>query len=103
MQPAGTSAATTGKAGKLPREGSRRAGSTAFIQPELCTECGACRKFCRQNGLRLLGKLPFDDVVTKAQIARASVVEYSSALIAREVKRLWRQVTYQLGNRVMEV
>jgi len=51
----------------------------------------------RQQGLKVVGKIPYDDAFTKAQIIKASVVEYTGGAITEQIKALWRQVTYALG------
>ena len=50
-----------------------------------------------EMGLRVVGKVSYDPAVTKAQIMRASVVEYTGGKVAEEIKALWRQVVYELG------
>jgi len=46
---------------------------------------------------RVVGKVRYDPAVTKAQIIKASIVEYTGGLVAQQVKALWRNVTYSLG------
>lgn len=50
-----------------------------------------------RRGVKVVGKIPYDDAFTKAQILKATVVEYTGADITEKVKALWRQVTYALG------
>jgi len=50
-----------------------------------------------EMGLKVVGKVSYDPAVTKAQIMRASVVEYTGGKVAEEIKALWRQVVYELG------
>jgi len=45
----------------------------------------------------VIGKIPYDEAFTKAQIIKASVVEYTGGAITEKIKALWRQVTYALG------
>jgi MinD superfamily P-loop ATPase len=52
--------------------------------------------FCQQRRLKLVGKVPYDTVVTKAMVQGKTVVEYSSGLVAREIERLWRYIGYAL-------
>jgi len=51
----------------------------------------------RQRGLKVVGKIPYDEAFTRAQIIKASVVEYTGGAITEQIKALWRQVTYALG------
>jgi len=46
---------------------------------------------------RVVGKVCYDPVVTKAQIMRSSVIEYTGGLISQQIKSLWRHVIYSLG------
>ncbi|MBN1546355.1 MAG: ATP-binding protein [Syntrophaceae bacterium] len=46
---------------------------------------------------RVVGKVCYDPVVTKAQIMKSSVVEYTGGLISQQIKSLWRHTTYSLG------
>jgi len=57
---------------------------------------GRIEKYCEENGLRVAGRVPYDAVVTKAQIAGVSVVEYSSSSVSKAIEKLWREVCYAL-------
>jgi MinD superfamily P-loop ATPase len=46
----------------------------------------------RQRSLRVAGRVRYDQVVTKAQISKQSVVEYSKDGIAKDIKQLWFEV-----------
>jgi len=52
--------------------------------------------FCRERRLKLVGRIPYDTVVTKAMVQGKTVVEYSSGLVAKEIERLWRHLEYVL-------
>jgi len=52
--------------------------------------------FCRERRLKLVGRIPYDTVVTKAMVQGKTVVEYSSGLVAKEIERLWRRLEYVL-------
>ncbi len=45
----------------------------------------------------VIGKVRYDPAVTKAQIMKASVVEYTSSPVSQEIKSLWQHVIYALG------
>ncbi len=53
--------------------------------------------FCQQRRLKLMGRIPYDTVVTKAMVQGKTVVEYSSGLVAKEIEKLWRQISYALA------
>lgn len=46
---------------------------------------------------RVVGKICYDPAVTKAQIMKASIVEYTGSLISQQIKSLWRHMTYSLS------
>ncbi|MEW6202544.1 MAG: ATP-binding protein [bacterium] len=53
--------------------------------------------FCEQKKILFAGQIPYDNVVTKAQIAGVSVVEYSRAQVSMEIERIWKQIFYTLS------
>jgi MinD superfamily P-loop ATPase len=66
----------------------------ADINPQMTEQIGV---EARQRGITVVGEIPYDDAFTKAQIMKATVVEYTGGQITEKVKALWRQVTYALG------
>ena len=66
----------------------------ADINPQIT---GQINEEAGQRGLKVVGKIPYDEAFTKAQIIKASVVEYTGGAITKQMKALWRQVTYALG------
>ncbi len=66
----------------------------ADINPEM-TE-----RICRQvqdKNLKVVGRIPYDDAFTRAQIMKATLVEYTGGEITEKVKAMWREVIYELG------
>ena len=53
-------------------------------------------KEARQQGLKVIGKIPYDEAFTSAQMIKATVVEYTGGAITEQIKALWRQVTYAM-------
>jgi len=53
--------------------------------------------FCHGQGIEVISKLPFDNVVTEALVQGLPVVEYSEDGIAREIEALWQSVSMALG------
>ncbi|MCK4659990.1 MAG: ATP-binding protein [Phycisphaerae bacterium] len=47
----------------------------------------------RQRGVRVAGKVRYDQAVTKAQIKRKSIVEYAHDGAAVDIKQLWDEVS----------
>lgn len=56
----------------------------------------AIYNYCRENGVEVAAKVPFDNVVTEAMVRGVSVVEYSDGRVSREIDSLWRHITRQL-------
>jgi MinD superfamily P-loop ATPase len=65
----------------------------ADINPQLT---GQISEEAGRRGLKVIGKIPYDEAFTKAQIIKASVIEYTGGSITEQIKALWRQVTYAL-------
>jgi MinD superfamily P-loop ATPase len=51
----------------------------------------------QKRGFKVVGRIAYDEAFTKAQMIKASVVEYTGGAITEQIKALWRQVTYALG------
>ena len=49
------------------------------------------------RGIKLAGKIRYDKAFTKAQIMKATVIEYTGGRVSEEIKTLWRNVIYALG------
>lgn len=50
-------------------------------------------RFCEKNRVRVVGKVPFDQVVTEAMVAEKTVVEYSpQSMVSRHIKSVWENV-----------
>jgi len=60
------------------------------ITGQIAEEAGA-------RGIKLAGKIRYDKAFTKAQIMKATVIEYTGGWVSEEVKALWRNVIYALG------
>jgi MinD superfamily P-loop ATPase len=50
-----------------------------------------------QNGVRIAGRVRYDNAITKAQIMKTSVVEYTGGAVSEDIKTVWRNVVYSLG------
>ena len=49
--------------------------------------------YCKREGVPVVGKVPFDKVVTEAMVKGLSVVEYSDGAVSREIKKMWEKVS----------
>lgn len=53
--------------------------------------------FCRENGVDVIGKIPFDPEVTRAMVEGKTVIEYApTSACAKEIRNIWR--IYNLKN-----
>ena len=48
-------------------------------------------------GNKIVGRVRYDPAFTKAQLMKATVVEYTGGQVAEDVKSLWRHLVYTLG------
>jgi len=53
-------------------------------------------EYCREKGIPLFGEIPYDDDVTKAQIAGKSVVEFSSGPASEAIKAMWYKIEKEI-------
>ena len=60
------------------------------INPEMAEKI---KHYCEEHALLVVGELPYDTAVTKAQLAATSVVEdHADSVISREIQRMWDKV-----------
>jgi len=50
-----------------------------------------------QRGVRMAGRIRYDPAVTKAQIMKTTIIEYTGGAISADIRALWRNVVYSLG------
>jgi MinD superfamily P-loop ATPase len=63
------------------------------INPELSR---SIETYCREHSLPLLGAIPYDTDVIRAQLAGVSVVEFSEGPAARQMEQLWHHLHAQM-------
>jgi len=56
----------------------------------------AIQDYCREKGVEVAAKVPFDNAVTEAMVKGISVVEYTDSKVAREIKSLWKYIDRKL-------
>ena len=66
----------------------------ADVNPQITEQIS---KEAQKRRLKVIGKIAYDEAFTRAQMIKASVVEYTSGAITEQIKAMWRQVTYALG------
>jgi len=52
--------------------------------------------YCLNQGVEVVAKVPFDNVVTEALVQGLPVVEYSQGKVTKEIKSLWQRITQAL-------
>ncbi len=54
-------------------------------------------KICQKRGFPVLGKLPYDDVATKAMINQQTLMEYSNSDLSQKVEKIWNKIESSLS------
>ncbi len=55
-------------------------------------------EYCMKRGVNVVGKIPYDQVFTKAQIEGKTVIEYEKTRVCDILKDMWAKIEKQLGN-----
>jgi len=72
------------------------------VQPFVCinmydiniSNTGKIASFCGENGVRVVGKIPFNPIVTEAMVNEKPLVEYSPKNeVSREIAQIWGKIT----------
>jgi MinD superfamily P-loop ATPase len=53
-------------------------------------------RYCKEHGIRVAGKIPFDNVVTEALVHGVPLVAYAKGIVSRETSNLWDGVSRML-------
>ena len=48
--------------------------------------------YCKDEGIEVVGKIPYDDTATDAMMAEKTVVEFSDGPLARTIREMWGRV-----------
>ena len=51
----------------------------------------------KEHGVKAAGRVRYDTAITKAQIVKTNVVEYTGGAVTEDIKALWRNIIYALG------
>jgi MinD superfamily P-loop ATPase len=54
--------------------------------------------FCKQEGFEILGRIPYDIAVTKAQVAAKTIIEFADGDISLRLQSLWTNVWRRLDD-----
>ncbi len=55
------------------------------------------QEYCRKTGVRLLGMVPYDPIVSMALVEKRIIVEYSNGTVSDEVEKIWLALAEMLG------
>ncbi len=51
----------------------------------------------KKRGIKNVGRIRYDTAITKAQIMKTSVIEYTGGAVSEDIKQVWRNTIYALG------
>jgi MinD superfamily P-loop ATPase len=49
-------------------------------------------KYCEQNNIGFVGKLPYDTIMTKAMINQKNIIEFSDGKLSHEIREMWNKI-----------
>ncbi|GFO97693.1 cobyrinic acid a,c-diamide synthase, partial [groundwater metagenome] len=53
-------------------------------------------KYCNENGIEVVGKIPYDETPTKAMIQEKTIIEFSDSEFSNNVKNIWENIRRKL-------
>jgi MinD superfamily P-loop ATPase len=72
------------------------------VQPFVCVNTYDINKdnaekiesFCKENGIDVIGKIPFNPIVTEAMVNGKTIIEYSPrSAVAKEIEGIWKKLS----------
>ncbi len=64
------------------------------LNPDIAEQIETAAK---ERGIKDVGRIRYDTAITKAQIMKTSVVEYTGGAVSEDIKQVWRNTIYALG------
>jgi len=49
-------------------------------------------QYCKSSDISVVGKLPYDSIVTEAMIHEETVIEFSNGILSKRVKEMWEKI-----------
>jgi MinD superfamily P-loop ATPase len=49
-------------------------------------------KYCEQNNIDVVGKLPYDTIITKAMTHGKNIIEFSDGKLSNEIRKMWDKI-----------
>ena len=59
------------------------------INPQIAEEI---KSYCRKHTLPVVGQIPYDTTITRAQLSAQSIVEYSDGDTTTQIRHLWQNI-----------
>ncbi len=53
---------------------------------------GGIEKFCKEQNIKVIGKLDYDEVFVKSMVKGKTIVEYSNSEISEKIKNIWERI-----------
>lgn len=54
-------------------------------------------EYCGKAGIRVLGMIPYDPIVSKALVEKRIIIEYSNGSVSHELEKIWQALREMLG------
>jgi len=58
--------------------------------------------WCEKNSIPLVGKIPFDEEVTKSMVQGIPLTEYANNSVSKEIKKMWQILDKLIGREVIK-
>lgn len=58
--------------------------------------------WCEKNSIPLVGKIPFDEEVTKSMVQGIPLTEYTNNSVSKEIKKMWQILDKLIGREVIK-
>jgi MinD superfamily P-loop ATPase len=49
-------------------------------------------KFCNEKNIGIVGKLPYDTIITKAMIHQKNIIEFSDGKLSKDISEMWKKI-----------
>jgi MinD superfamily P-loop ATPase len=49
-------------------------------------------QYCKKKNIRIVGKLPYDTMITQAMIHEQSVIEFSDGMLSHNIREMWNTI-----------
>jgi MinD superfamily P-loop ATPase len=50
-------------------------------------------KFCQRENIEIMGKIPFDNIFTKAMVEGKTIIEYNDSDLGKRIKNIWEKIS----------